>query len=78
MSLHDPENFARIVRGMINIQKHEGELYAVFYLSLGSTRRQDGSPKHVRLGNLSRTFSKCSFQDLTIGCQIHPGRQQYV
>ncbi|KAI0703902.1 glycoside hydrolase family 92 protein [Cerioporus squamosus] len=26
MSLHDPENFARIVRGMINIQQHEGWL----------------------------------------------------
>ncbi|KAJ7051298.1 glycoside hydrolase family 92 protein [Mycena amicta] len=26
MSLHDPENFARIVRGMIDIQKHEGWL----------------------------------------------------
>ncbi|KAG1749718.1 glycoside hydrolase family 92 protein [Suillus paluster] len=26
MSLHDPEVFARIVRGMINIQKHEGWL----------------------------------------------------
>ncbi|TCD69013.1 hypothetical protein EIP91_009076 [Steccherinum ochraceum] len=25
-SLHDPENFARIVRGMINIQQHEGWL----------------------------------------------------
>ena len=24
MSLHDPEEFARIVRGMINIQQHEG------------------------------------------------------
>ncbi len=24
MSLHDPENFAKIVRGMIDIQKHEG------------------------------------------------------
>jgi putative alpha-1,2-mannosidase len=24
MSLHDPEVFARIVRGMINIQQHEG------------------------------------------------------
>lgn len=28
MSLHDPEVFARIVRGMINIQQHEGrQLY---------------------------------------------------
>ncbi|TBU57549.1 glycoside hydrolase family 92 protein [Dichomitus squalens] len=26
MSLHDPEEFARIVRGMINIQQHEGWL----------------------------------------------------
>ncbi|KAF9243817.1 glycoside hydrolase family 92 protein [Melanogaster broomeanus] len=26
MSLHDPEDFARIVRGMINIQQHEGWL----------------------------------------------------
>ena len=26
MSLHDPEGFARIVRGMINIQQHEGWL----------------------------------------------------
>ncbi len=26
MSLHDPQNFARIVRGMINIQQHEGWL----------------------------------------------------
>lgn len=26
MSMHDPENFARIVRGMIDIQKHEGWL----------------------------------------------------
>nr|GAT50324.1 glycoside hydrolase family 92 protein [Mycena chlorophos] len=26
MSLHDPEKFARIVRGMINIQQHEGWL----------------------------------------------------
>lgn len=26
LSLHDPLNFARIVRGMINIQQHEGEL----------------------------------------------------
>lgn len=25
MSLHDPENFAKIVRGMIDIQKHEGK-----------------------------------------------------
>jgi putative alpha-1,2-mannosidase len=25
MSLHDPEVFARIVRGMINIQQHEGD-----------------------------------------------------
>lgn len=24
MSLHDPVNFARIVRGLINIQQHEG------------------------------------------------------
>lgn len=24
MSLHDPETFSRIVRGMIDIQKHEG------------------------------------------------------
>jgi putative alpha-1,2-mannosidase len=29
MSLHDPEVFARIVRGMINIQQHEGNTYAV-------------------------------------------------
>lgn len=26
LSLHDPLNFARIVRGMINIQQHEGAL----------------------------------------------------
>jgi hypothetical protein len=26
MSLHDPQNFALIVRGMIDIQKHEGWL----------------------------------------------------
>lgn len=25
LSLHDPVNFARIVRGMINIQRHEGK-----------------------------------------------------
>jgi len=26
MTLHDPERFALIVRGMINIQQHEGAL----------------------------------------------------
>lgn len=26
MALHDPVNFSRIVRGMLNIQQHEGEL----------------------------------------------------
>ena len=35
MSLHDPVNFARIVRGMINIQQHEG----VFFVSLDSSHR---------------------------------------
>jgi hypothetical protein len=28
MSLHDPERFAQIVRGMINIQQHQGKLLA--------------------------------------------------
>lgn len=34
MSLHDPENFARIVRGMINIQQHEGT-YSIGTYELG-------------------------------------------
>jgi putative alpha-1,2-mannosidase len=28
-SLHDPENFARIVRGMINVQQHEGTCLSI-------------------------------------------------
>jgi len=27
MSLHDPEVFARIIRGMIDVQRHEGDQY---------------------------------------------------
>lgn len=34
MALHDPVNFAKIVRGMIDIQKHEGMLS--FYIDLGT------------------------------------------
>ncbi len=30
MSLHDPVTFSRIVRGMIDIQKHEGRLHYLF------------------------------------------------
>ena len=48
MSLHDPENFARIVRGMVNIHQHEGWLPEC----RGATVMhyvQGGSGKHVRL-----------------------------
>ena len=34
MGLHDPATFARIVRGMINIQQHEGEHYESYLSGL--------------------------------------------
>ncbi|KAJ7624866.1 glycoside hydrolase family 92 protein [Roridomyces roridus] len=42
MSLHDPENFARIVRGMIDIQKHEGWL---------PEAREAGQPQFIQGGS---------------------------
>ncbi|KAJ7751505.1 glycoside hydrolase family 92 protein [Mycena maculata] len=42
MSLHDPENFALIVRGMIDIQKHEGWL---------PEAREVGNPQFIQGGS---------------------------
>ncbi|KAJ7274823.1 glycosyl hydrolase family 92-domain-containing protein [Mycena rebaudengoi] len=42
MSLHDPANFARIVRGMIDIQKHEGWI---------PEAREAGKPQFIQGGS---------------------------
>ncbi|KAI0634493.1 glycoside hydrolase family 92 protein [Trametes polyzona] len=62
-SLHDPENFARIVRGMINIQQHEGWLPEC----RGATAKQwiqggsDGDPI------LGEFFVKYAYQPESLG-----------
>ncbi|KAI0708317.1 glycoside hydrolase family 92 protein [Earliella scabrosa] len=59
MSLHDPENFARIVRGMINIQQHEGWLPEC----RGATAQQwiqGGSDADPILGEFFVKFAKHS------------------
>ncbi|KAF7332630.1 Glycoside hydrolase family 92 protein [Mycena kentingensis (nom. inval.)] len=63
MSLHDPENFARIVRGMINIQKHEG------WLPEG---REAGKPQFIQGGShgdpiLAEFFVKYADQAASLG-----------
>ncbi|KAJ7135659.1 glycoside hydrolase family 92 protein [Mycena epipterygia] len=59
MSLHDPENFALIVRGMIDIQKHEGWL---------PEAREAGQPQFIQGGShgdpiLAEFFVKLMLSD---------------
>ncbi|KAJ7214338.1 glycosyl hydrolase family 92-domain-containing protein [Mycena pura] len=63
MSLHDPENFARIVRGMIDIQKHEGWL---------PEAREAGQPQFIQGGShgdpiLAEFFAKYSVHAASLG-----------
>jgi hypothetical protein len=44
MSLHDPITFAQIVRGMIDIQKHEGILFETIICTLAYIAHQVGCP----------------------------------
>ncbi|KAI3611728.1 glycoside hydrolase family 92 protein [Moniliophthora roreri] len=46
MTMHDPENFARIVRGMIDIQRHEGWLPEC--REMGTKQFIEGGSRNVR------------------------------